>query len=290
MKNLILSIFLLSVVTANAQIPSIPLYMGEWAGTQSGFKSPYVVVINDSNLLLIRKNVAKGKVLRQDTLQFIYQVKQISNGYEFSLSAPKALKNKDKTITAQLLFEETKPKSNKLCASFSVDFEEGNKSLNTLKLTKQISKDQESHFQSSQNVIYAPKLYEADLLNNISNFHHLEDSVGEVRRKRFELDSNYKEESMEFTLNGKKYYGYDGGLIGYYMQQCWDQGGLIIKNFLKIDKVIGCGNRAIIKADGLNKPYYYYNCLKRVPLKNKSEFDKRLYKLDLVEVRFFDSN
>jgi hypothetical protein len=138
MKNLILSIFLLSVVTANAQIPSIPLYMGEWAGTQAGFKSPYIVVINDSNLLLIRKNVAKGKVLRQDTLQFIYQIKQISNGYEFSLSTPKALKNKDKTITAQLLFEETKSKYNQLCASFSVDFEEGNKELNTLKLVKQL--------------------------------------------------------------------------------------------------------------------------------------------------------
>ncbi len=136
MKNLILSIFLSSVLTANAQNPIIPVYMGEWAGTQTGFKSPYVVAINDSNLLLIRKNVAKQKVLRQDTLVFNYQVKQISNGYEFALSAPKALKNKDKTVTAQLVFEQAMPASNQLSASFSVDFEEGNKSLNTLKLTK----------------------------------------------------------------------------------------------------------------------------------------------------------
>ncbi len=140
---------------------------------------------------------------------------------------------------------------------------------------------------SAQEVIYAPKAYQAALFQNYTYFHHLTDSIEAERSKRFELDSNYKEESMEFTLNGKKYYGYDGGLLGYYMQQCWDQGALIIKSFLKIDEVTGCGNGVIVKADGLNKPYYYYHCFKRVPIKSKGETDKRSYQLELVEVRFF---
>lgn len=148
---------------------------------------------------------------------------------------------------------------------------------------------QNEHSQSVKVIVTAPLSYQSALFNNYTYYHHLEDSVGAERRKQFELDSNYKEESMEFTLNGKKYYGYDGGLIGYYMRQCWEEAGPIIKRFVNISEVIGCGNGTVYMADGKNDSYYYYHCLRRVPNKDASSNLKNLNKSELVEVRFYSS-
>ena len=156
-------------------------------------------------------------------------------------------------------------------------------------LIAQKSMAQEGNVLTVHQVIYAPLEYQSTLAKIKSNYHHLQDSINEIRRKHFEMDSNYKELKNVFVLNGKKYSGYDGGLVGYYMQECWTEGELIVKKFIDIDRVSGCGNGTIYMDDGKNLNYSYYHCLRRIPIPNKNESISQKYTSELIEIRFFDS-
>lgn len=119
-----------------------PAYWGRWKGTEAKFKSPYVVIINDSNLLLIRKNLGKTKLIRIDTIMFTYQAKAIDNGFEFKLKAPKALINKDTTLVANFLIANPIKKQGQVKighpeAVLSVDFSNGSGKPSTLSLIKE---------------------------------------------------------------------------------------------------------------------------------------------------------
>jgi hypothetical protein len=125
----------------NSQHSSKPIYFGKWNGSEEKFKSPYVVIINDSNLFLIRKNIVKNKIARMDTALFTYQAKAVDKGYEFVLKAPKALINKDKTLIASFLisYPVAKPGQSKLGhpkAVLSVDFSDGAEKPSALNLIK----------------------------------------------------------------------------------------------------------------------------------------------------------
>ena len=146
MKHLLTTLLFFGLLSASAQTNSDhsnkPIYLGKWIGSEEKFKSPYVVIINDSNLFLIRKNIVKNKIARMDTALFTYQAKAIEKGYEFELKAPKALINKDKTLIASFLisYPVAKPGQSKLGhpkAVLSVDFSDGAEKPSSLNLVKE---------------------------------------------------------------------------------------------------------------------------------------------------------
>ena len=47
-----------ALVSINAQQNAQPIYIGTWVGIEYSFRSPYAVVIKDTALLLIRKNIS----------------------------------------------------------------------------------------------------------------------------------------------------------------------------------------------------------------------------------------
>ena len=106
--------------------------------------------------------------------------------------------------------------------------------------------------------VMAPDSIQILLSENMKYYHHLEDSISKLRRDAFERDSNYKEEIKSFTIDGKKYTGYDGGALGYYMKACWSQAQEIIKKFMPITRVAGCGNENDYNSQ--NRNVNYYNC------------------------------
>ena len=145
LKNLLTTLLLFGLLSASAQTNSHnsnkPIYLGKWNGSEQKFKSPYVVIINDSNFFLIRKKMIKNKIARIDTALFTYQAKAIEKGYEFELKAPKALINKDKTLIASFLisYPVVKPGQSKLGhpkAVLSVDFSDGAEKPSSLNLVK----------------------------------------------------------------------------------------------------------------------------------------------------------
>jgi hypothetical protein len=146
MKQLLTTLLLIGLLNASAQTnsqhSSKPIYIGKWNGSEKKFKSPYVVIINDSNLILIRKKLVKNKITRIDTALFTYQAKAIEKGYEFVLKAPKALINKDKSLVASFLISNpaAKPGQSKLghpTAVLSVDFADGAEKPSSLNLVKE---------------------------------------------------------------------------------------------------------------------------------------------------------
>ena len=60
-------IFFAFAVSLNAQQNEQPIYIGTWVGieiSESLFRSPYAVVIKDTALLLIRKNVQSKETIK----------------------------------------------------------------------------------------------------------------------------------------------------------------------------------------------------------------------------------
>ena len=106
--------------------------------------------------------------------------------------------------------------------------------------------------------VMAPDSIQILLSANMKYYHHLEDSISKLRRDAFEKDSNYIEQVKTFIIDGKKYTGYDGGALGYYMKACWTNAQEIIKKFMPITKVSGCGNQYDYKSQ--NRNVNYYNC------------------------------
>ena len=140
-----------TLLSINAQQNVQPIYIGMWVGIENPFRSPYAVVIKDTTLLLIRKNIALRdriqdldnpdflKILdrpgKNDTLALNYKVQAVNNVYQFRLSPKQKVLIKDTSIIAKFrLLEIASNKHSK--ASFSIDFKDGSKKVNTLKLIK----------------------------------------------------------------------------------------------------------------------------------------------------------
>jgi hypothetical protein len=140
-----------TLLSINAQQNKQPFYIGTWVGIENPFRSPYAVVINDTVLLLIRKNIALRDRIqdldnpnflhifdrpgKSDTLALNYKAQAVNNGFQFRLSPKQKVLIKDTSIIAKFrLFEIASNKHSK--ASFSIDFKDGSKKVNTLKLIK----------------------------------------------------------------------------------------------------------------------------------------------------------
>jgi hypothetical protein len=147
--------FFAFAVSLNAQQNEQPIYIGTWVGieiSESLFRSPYAVVIKDTALLLIRKNIALRDRIQDldnpnflqildspgkcDTLALNYFVKAVNNGFQFRLSPKQKVVGKDTSIMAEFRINKTVSSSNHSKASFSIDFKDGSKKVNTLKLIK----------------------------------------------------------------------------------------------------------------------------------------------------------
>ena len=151
MKYLLTCIMFFTLLSINAQQNVQPIYIGMWVGIENPFRSPYAVVINDTVLLLIRKNIALRDRIqdldnpnflhifdrpgKSDTLALNYKVQAVNNGFQFRLSPKQKVLIKDTSIIAKFrLLEIASNKHTK--ASFSIDFKDGSKKVNTLKLIK----------------------------------------------------------------------------------------------------------------------------------------------------------
>ena len=144
-------IFFAFAVSLNAQQNKQPIYIGKWVGLENPFRSPYAVVINDTVLLLIRKNIALRdriqdldnpdflKILERpgkcDTLALNFNVESVNNVYQFTLSPKQKVLGKDTSLKAEFRLLEMAPNEH-IMASFSIDFKDGSKKVNTLKLIK----------------------------------------------------------------------------------------------------------------------------------------------------------
>ena len=146
-------IFFAFAVSLNAQQNEQPIYIGTWVGIEYSFRSPYALVIRDKSVLLIRKNISvKDRIQdldnpnllqilerpgKSDTLALNYEVKSVNNVYEFTLISPKQKKllGKDTSLKAEFRLLEMVPNKHRK-AIFSIDFKDGSKKVNTLKLIK----------------------------------------------------------------------------------------------------------------------------------------------------------
>ena len=137
MKYLLALALLLAFSTVQSQDnKKPPEYIGQWKGAENKFKRTYILIFNDSNLLLIRNGITAQKVKRADTIVFNYLARQAKNGYDIELTAPKAIENKDKKLKASFKLARTRSQGYARQAEFSVDFEDGSKTQSKLKLTK----------------------------------------------------------------------------------------------------------------------------------------------------------
>ena len=156
MKYLLTFIICLAfTVSLNAQQNEQPIYIGTWVGieiSESSFRSPYALVIKHKSVLLIRKNIALRDRIQDldnpnllqilerpgkcDTLVLNFFVKKVNNGYQFTLSPKQKVVGKDTSIMAEFRLLETAHNSKHSKASFSIDFKDGSKKVNTLKLIK----------------------------------------------------------------------------------------------------------------------------------------------------------
>ena len=144
-------IFFAFAVSLNAQQIEQPIYLGTWVGMENSFRSPYSLVIRDSALLLIRKNIALRDTIQDldnpnllhilerpgkcDTLALNYKVQEVNNVYQFTLSPKQKVVGKDTSIMAEFRLLELAPNKHRK-ASFSIDFKDGSNRANTLKLIK----------------------------------------------------------------------------------------------------------------------------------------------------------
>lgn len=133
--------------------------------------------------------------------------------------------------------------------------------------------------------VFAPDSIQIMLNKNMKFYHHLEDSISAIRRAAFEKDSNYKEELKSFFIDGKKYTGYDGGVLGYYMKACWTSAQDIIKKYTQVDRVAGCGNMTDFNT---NQSVYYYQCEKYITTNEKSVSGQPKNKTETFMVWFYD--
>ena len=155
MKYLLTFIICLAfAVSLNAQQNEQPIYIGTWVGieiSESSFRSPYALVIKHKSVLLIRKNIALRDRIqdldnpnllqilerpgKSDTLALNYEVKSVNNVYEFTLSPKQKVLGNDSSLKAEFRLLEIAHNKHKK-ASFSIDFKDGSKKVNTLKLIK----------------------------------------------------------------------------------------------------------------------------------------------------------
>ena len=156
MKKIV--IFLLVSLSAKAQQNGQCLYKGTWVGFENFFRSPNAIVIYDSNLLLLRKNISlKANIKdinnprllhvldlpgRIDTLFFSYKINQLKKGVQFILIPTKVnlvgtiqLIPKESIIGFLKIFK-LDTISGHHQATFSIDFKDGASKVNTLKLIK----------------------------------------------------------------------------------------------------------------------------------------------------------
>jgi hypothetical protein len=146
--------FFAFAVSLNAQQNAQPIYIGTWVGieiSESLFRSPYALVIKDKRVLLIRKNISlrdriqdldnpnflhildrRGKC---DTLVLNYKVQSVNNVYQFTLSPKQKVLGKDTSLKTEFRLLEMVPNKHRK-AIFSIDFKDGSKKVNTLKLIK----------------------------------------------------------------------------------------------------------------------------------------------------------
>ena len=152
MKYLLTCIIFFALVSINAQQNAQPIYIGTWVGMENSFRSPYSLVIRDSALLLIRKNIALRDTIQDldnpnllhilerpgkcDTLALNYKVQAVNNVYQFTLSPKQKVVGKDTSIMAEFRINKAASSSKHSKASFSIDFKDGSNRANTLKLIK----------------------------------------------------------------------------------------------------------------------------------------------------------
>ena len=152
MKYLLTCIMFFALVSINAQQNAQPIYIGTWVGIEYSFRSPYAVVIKDTALLLIRKNISLRDRIQDldnpnllhilerpgkcDTLVLNYKVQAVNNVYQFTLSPKEKVVGKDTSIMAEFRINKVAPSSKHTKAIFSIDFKDGSKKVNTLKLIK----------------------------------------------------------------------------------------------------------------------------------------------------------
>ena len=147
-------LFFAFAVSLNAQQNEQPIYIGTWVGieiSESSFRSSYALVIRDKSVLLIRKNIALRDRIqdldnpnllqilerpgKSDTLALNYEVKSVNNVYEFTLSPKQKVLGNDTSLKAEFRLLEMVPNKHRK-AIFSIDFKDGSKKVNTLKLIK----------------------------------------------------------------------------------------------------------------------------------------------------------
>ena len=152
MKYLLTCVMFFALVSINAQQNAQPIYIGTWVGIEYQFRSPYAVVIKDTALLLIRKNISLRDRIQDldnpnllhilerpgkcDTLVLNYKVQAVNNVYQFTLSPKEKVVGKDTSIMAEFRINKVAPSSKHTKAIFSIDFKDGGKKVNTLKLIK----------------------------------------------------------------------------------------------------------------------------------------------------------
>jgi len=144
-------IFFDFVASLNAQQNVQPIYIGTWLGIENPFRSPYAVVIKDTSFLLIRKNIALRDRIqdidnpdflqifdrpgKNDTLALNYKVQVVTNGFQFRLSPKQKALIQDTSIIGEFRLLKMAPNKHRK-AIFSIDFKDGSKKVNTLKLIK----------------------------------------------------------------------------------------------------------------------------------------------------------
>jgi len=149
MKYLFTCIMFFALVSISAQ--QKPIYIGTWVGIENSFRSPYALVINDTGFLLIRKDIGLRDAIQDldnpnllhilerpgkcDTLNLSYFVKAVNNSYQFTLSPKQKVIRNDSSLKAEIRLLETVHNKHRK-ASFSIDFKDGSKKVNTLKLIK----------------------------------------------------------------------------------------------------------------------------------------------------------
>jgi hypothetical protein len=134
--------------------------------------------------------------------------------------------------------------------------------------------------------IIAPDSIQLLLSKNMKYYHHLEDSISNIRRTAFEKDPNYKEQIKSFVIEGKEYTGYDGGALGYYMNACWSHAFDIIKKFMPITRVAGCGNEYDSISSNHNINYYICEFFERTYA--NSNIGEPIIKSKNLQIYFYD--
>jgi hypothetical protein len=140
-----------AIVSVNAQQNVQPIYIGTWLGIENPFRSPYALVIKDTSFLLIRKNVESKETIndldnpnflhifdqpgKSDTLALNYKVQAVNNGFQFRLNPKQKVLIQDTSIIGEFRLLEMAPNKHRK-AIFSIDFKDGSKKVNTLKLIK----------------------------------------------------------------------------------------------------------------------------------------------------------